>query len=536
MERHVRQHPSVVLSTYINEPFPISWSLNINRNLSRPELEQWMAAADLVIHKNNPDRVIKPIDGDYDGPSPGLPDTHCYNTWYNGHMIPLGKMHHGYWQAIKPGWYYGCGEFGSEGLDDLELMKRAYPKAWLPQEGEDPNLWTPDRILFAQSGKMFYQFFEKPTSIEEWIQTSHDHQVWGTKIQTEAFRRDPRMITFAIHLFIDAFPSGWMKTIMTCERKAKPAYFTYRDALTPLSVQWWSDRFDFFSGETWNFEAWACNDRHHAPENTRMVYRILRQGQVYASGEQTVDTPSFDAKCLGELPLTFPSVKKMESLELELQLQDKDGNVLHENHLSIRVHPSASVSSNKTTGGLLPREQEIQAKAWVMDMGGQWCDDWTAADNILVPNAEIYHEHRDQLENLVHAGRHLIFLPLETGELSLFDSKVQINENGMNPVQFSARAPSHPWAQSCEASDFKFWYEPELGYAHPHQSHQLKLDDTWTPVLMSGQGGFGTPWNSTHAVSERLIGQGKVTLSQVDLLTRCQHNPGARKLSAYLLD
>ena len=40
---------------------------------------------------------------------------------------------------------------------------------------------------------------------------------------TEAFRRDDRMNTFAIHLFIDAFPAGWMKTIMDVERHPKPA-------------------------------------------------------------------------------------------------------------------------------------------------------------------------------------------------------------------------------------------------------------------------------------------------------------------------
>ena len=48
---------------------------------------------------------------------------------------------------------------------------------------------------------------------------------------TEAFRRDPRMQSFAIHLFIDAWPAGWMKAIMDRERQPKPAYFAVRDVL-----------------------------------------------------------------------------------------------------------------------------------------------------------------------------------------------------------------------------------------------------------------------------------------------------------------
>ena len=56
------------------------------------------------------------------------------------------------------------------------------------------------------------------------------------RLMTEAFRRDRRMNSFALHLFIDAFPAGWMKAIVDVDRQPKPAFFAYRDALTPLMV------------------------------------------------------------------------------------------------------------------------------------------------------------------------------------------------------------------------------------------------------------------------------------------------------------
>ena len=62
---------------------------------------------------------------------------------------------------------------------------------------------------------------------------------------TEAFRRDDRMVSNAIHLFIDAWPSGWMKSIMDCKRIPKQAYFAYRDALAPLLVSLRTDRFAY---------------------------------------------------------------------------------------------------------------------------------------------------------------------------------------------------------------------------------------------------------------------------------------------------
>ncbi len=85
MESLVRNHPSVILDTYINERFPNAEG-HPNRNMCKPE--QYFSlfrAMDEAVHTKNPDRAIKWGDGDYDPPTPGLPDNHCYNTWYNGH-------------------------------------------------------------------------------------------------------------------------------------------------------------------------------------------------------------------------------------------------------------------------------------------------------------------------------------------------------------------------------------------------------------------------------------------------------------------
>ena len=50
----------------------------------KEELERFFTAADQIILSINPDRVIKPVDGDYDPPAAGLPDNHCYTLWYVG--------------------------------------------------------------------------------------------------------------------------------------------------------------------------------------------------------------------------------------------------------------------------------------------------------------------------------------------------------------------------------------------------------------------------------------------------------------------
>ena len=248
-------------------------------------------AADTVVHMANPDRVTKAVDGDYDPPGPGLPDNHCYCGWYNGHGVDSGALHKGYWQRVKPGWVYGCGEFGAEGLDPVELMRRRYPKAWLPQTAEEEKQWSPNSIPGAQTGSMHYYFFETPHTLADWVERSQAHQAWATRLMTEAFRRDRRMHSFAIHLFIDNFPSGWMKAIMDCERGPKPAWFAYRDALTPLAVNLRTDRRAFFAGEPIELEAWVCNDRNDAPRDATLHYQLECDGKVLQAGSTAATIP-----------------------------------------------------------------------------------------------------------------------------------------------------------------------------------------------------------------------------------------------------
>jgi len=124
------------------------------------------------VRQANPDRVIKAVDGDYDPPAPGLPDNHCYCGWYNGHGVQIGALQRGYWQRVKPGWMYGCGEFGAEGLEDTDLMRRHYPASWLPQTPEEEAHWMPSRIPRAQTGRIHYMFFDTQHSLEDWVRTS----------------------------------------------------------------------------------------------------------------------------------------------------------------------------------------------------------------------------------------------------------------------------------------------------------------------------------------------------------------------------
>ncbi len=536
MERLVRSHPCNIMVTYINEPFPTAWGLELWRHLEHAELESFFLACDQAVRMENPDRVIKPVDGDYDPPSPGLPDMHCYCGWYNGHGLDIGKLHRGYWQRVKPGWMFGCGEFGAEGLEDADLMRRRYPPSWLPQSPEEEASWSPGSIVKAQSGKFHTMWFDTQHRLEDWVAVSQAHQAWVTRIMTEAFRRERRMNTFAIHLFIDAFPAGWMKTILDCERRPKPAYFAYREALTPLMVNLRTDRFAFFADETAEVEAWVCNDTHDQPVDARLAYRLEVAGQTVGGGCTPATVPACSSVCQGILRLALPPVETRTTATVRLALLSAEGDVLHDTAVDLTLFPGRQKQANRPgvsvlgnpdgDAATLARELDYEIRTWEAGQSG--------VSTILIDDVPTALAHAEALQVAVRQGTTVVVLDVPAGEHILFGDAITAKPCGMNPVQFVSRATGHPLVAGFAPDDFKFWYDAAVGYATP------LLDTTftaagWTPVLSSGNGGWNGDWEAALAAAAKTDGQGCWYLCNVKLAGRIRGNPVAEIFARRLI-
>lgn len=533
MERLIRNHPSCIMVTYINEPFPNA-NNKPQRFLTRQELTEFFKAADIVVKLNNPDRVIKHVDGDYDPPSKALPDNHCYSCWYNGHGIDIGKLNKGYWLSVKPDWYYGCGEFGAEGLDPVGVMRKYYPAQWLPQSREEEKEWTPNNIVGAQTGRFHYFFYETPDNLEDWVKASLKHQAWATKIMTEAFRIDNRMTTFAIHLFIDAFPSGWMKTIMDVERRPKPAYFTYRDALEPLKTIIRSDRYKFFAGEDIKLEAWICNDMSYAPESTTLNMYAEMDGKVLAASEEIAYIPVCSSKFQRFISFKAPKVKERTEIIVRLGLMDATGKILNEAEMTVEVFPEIKQTESKKVwvmghnGGIAA---ELAGELG-LDISDGYSDE--EIDLILVDDWESFKKNDNRIRELVNRGTGIVFLELEPGNYDIFDSSIKVKKCSMSPLHFVSRNTGHELVDGFKPDDFRLWYNPEADYITP------LLEATFTgegfqPVLTSGNLDDNEEWRPALAVGEGKFGNGFVRVCQVKLQGRTTTNPVARIFASRLI-
>lgn len=531
MERLVRNHPCNIVVSYINEPFPVSWGDKSHRQCERAELERFFAAASHAVHLANPDRVIKPVDGDYDPPAPGLPDNHCYTCWYNGHGVELGKLHKGFWQRVKPDWFHGCGEFGAEGLDFADLMRRCYPAAWLPQTPDEEADWTPDRIKNAQSGRFHYMFFDTQHTVADWVAVSQRHQAWATRIMTEAFRRDSRMNTFAIHLFIDAWPSGWMKTIMDCERRPKPSFFAYREALTPLMANIRTDRWAFTAGETMRFECWVCNDTHDIPVGAQLRYQLEMGGKLIFAQQTKAHVEACTSTFQGFLALAAPVVEKRSQATLRLALCDGTEKVLHDTAVEVTLFPAMPAVSDAVrvtvigarNGKAASLTRELGLKP-VFAMSRRATSDARRA--ILIDDPARFNAQRAEIEAAVKAGATAIFLELPSGEYQLGGDTMKIEECGMGARHFVSRATAHPLVDGFEPEDFRLWHDPAVDRIAPLLNACFRADG-WAPILSTGNGGWKGGWGPALAAAEKRDGAGLWRICQVTLAGRTQTNPVA---------
>jgi hypothetical protein len=523
MERLVRRHPSTIMVTYINER-----SANGNGSPHRSinmagEFDRVFSALDQVVLLSDPDRIIKPVEGDYDPPAAGLPDNHCYNTWYNGHGLGLGQLYKGYWQKVKPGWLYACGEFGSEGIDSRTIMEKYYPKEWLPKDKEDEKNWNPGRIALSQSNRFHLMWYNTPHSLNDWIEASQNHQAWATKFVTEAFRRDSRMVSFAIHLFIDAWPAAWMKSIMDVDRQPKKAFFAYRNALEPLMVSLRSDRSQFFSGQETAFEAWICNDRNSAPSGYKLKYQVEKDGKIVFANQVAANIPVNSSQFQGFIKFKTPDVASRTIFILRTALVDEKDQSRYQNDFEFEVFPVYAVKKEKVfvmgkAGGTVEKLTQ-QAQCSIVPSV-------ETADVILVDDFTKYLADEKHINELVKQGKKVVFLELAAQKYPIANTTVMIEKTGMSDFYFVSPATGHPLVKNFKPFDFHLWYNGKEDLIAPLLAYTIASAD-WTPILLSTASNWSEDNGTAMAAAELKYGKGVFRICEVQLVDRIDFNPTA---------
>ncbi|QOD61817.1 glycoside hydrolase family 2 [Polaribacter haliotis] len=531
MERLVRNHPSNIMVTYINERFPNGEGHPQRSMASADDYMKFFKACDQIVNYWNPDRVIKPGDGDYDPPTPGLPDSHMYNVWYNGHALGLGELHKGYWQKTKPDWYYACGEFGAEGFDNYTAVQKYWPEEWLPKNKNQQ--WFPDKVSKAQTNRFHYMWYPTPVTVKDWIDASQNHQAWATRFVTEAFRRDNRMMSFAIHLFIDAWPAGWMKAIMDVDRNPKKAFYAYRDALAPLMVSLRTDRYHFYESENISIEAWLSNDLNKIPKQYMLKWQLEKNGKVVSTAQKEPKNSLNSSEFQGYIDIKAPKVSKRAKYQLRLGLFDENGKAVSESMIDLDVFPEPE--KKKTSKVYSPSKNGLSTHLFE-DLDVKSVNNADEASTIVIDNLEDYNKNKEALDKMVSQGKTLVFLELPVGEHKIGNKNILIEKTVMGQYYFVNPLSGHPLTKGFKPFDFKFWYNESKGFASAFLSTLIEVKDGWVPILKSGK----TTWvgiaGESAAAVELKSGKGSFIVCQLQLKNHLKTNPTATIFGKRLLN
>ncbi len=541
MEKLVRNHPSNVVVTFENEPHDPSHFGNGSRSMTRIGKENFYRAAAEIVHIHNPDRVIKPIDGDYDPPTPfGMPDYHMYAGWYGSHGVPLGKLNKGYWMKNKKDWMSGCGEHGSEGLEAMETMFKYYPEQWLPEKKSANAKWHPKKMSIAsviekkdymrdepqQTSRMHGMWFDEQETIGEWIEASQEHQAFVTRMVTRSFRRQSdRIASNAIHLLIDAWPSGWQKSLIDVQRIPKKAWFEYRDALSPLLTDIRTDRNRYFGGEKLAMEFWLANDKEADFKTGELVWEVRIKDKIVFANKKEVDIPSVRPEFIGHFRYQLPKVKKRTTANIRIALQH-GGEVIHSTNISVDIFPEIK---QKTQSIIVIKNDDRAFKlAEQLNLSPVYLSEYNSKKSppVLLSNHKSISNKK--VQTLLELGANVLLMEqTKDSVFTISNTKIKISPHEEG-VDFISQKTGHPLVAEYKPFDFSYMYNSNAGYITNAMYSYFEPNFELKTVLKV--------LNDKPVLAELQIGKGKVYITQLQLENFIENEPALRKLILDILE
>jgi len=537
MEKLIRSHPSTIMVSLINEPLgdgEIYRQKLEHRHLLNDELEEFFRAACSTIRFYNPDRVIKLVEGTHCGYIQeryipwGVPDFHCYAGWYGpGIWGSIDELHRGYIYSAKPGWMITCGEYGAEGLDSWETMSKCYPKEWIPEKPDER--WSPEKIPHSQTWLHHHSWFDTKSTLAEWVRESQFYQAWVIRLMTDAFRRRADVISgFAVHLLIDAWPAGWLKTLVGVDRRPKLAYYEFADALTPLAVNIRTDRIRYFEGERTKMEFWIFNDEPIAPQNLEIAWYVLNGDKVLFAAKRPAQIKPSGSEFQGYFRWKTPKVKTRTSFEIYLALQDLNGKILHDYSQIIEVFPKLDLSDLKEVKAVILGSKG--GKAWKLaNVLGLSAHDFSSDISKSPPDIVICDDPKELSKNspeislYVSNGGSLLLLEQEEARVwELPNLKIEVVPNSQRKdaighigLDFVSCSTGHPIVEDFHPRDFSYWYDFEKD-RWDYIARFLIMGCEGKPIIKSRE---------IPVTAEFQYGRGKIIANQVEVVSRIPNHP-----------
>jgi len=469
MERLTRSHPCVVVETLCNEFFDAQETGRKQYSINRYQAEDFFEAAQKIIHLENPDRVLKLNEGDY-APLPntwGVSDFHCYTLWYIAHAMDAGRMNKGYLPGVNAEWYTSCGEYGVDGLDSYEIMKKYAPKDWLPKNINDE--WYPNVIAKGQCFNLLPGFVMEQEHILDWIRVSRAYQKDAIKQYVHMLRRrTDRIESTAVHLLIDAWPMGWTKALVDVDRIPKPAYYAFQEANIPFRVSLRRDRYSLYAGEAAKVEVYLLNDCPMVKKG-KLVATVYQNDKAVASFGKDVMADPCNETYVGDV--NWKSEEGELVIKAQLISDDPHDEVTYD-EVNYAIAPALKPTPTR------PRILGDAAKPLEVLFSGE------TNSKVVFTDDKYYFNHRQEIETMVKEGKRVVLF--FENPIHVFDDDVPLwkhpNPGNNMASNYLHINPESPLCEGIGLEEFKNLYNKDRDYQDISAWYKYFWKDS-TPIL-----------------------------------------------------
>ena len=419
-------------------------------------------------------------------------------------------------------------------------MSKYYPEGWLP--AEELGEWSPDRILMSQTNSMHGDWYEEQHNIRDWVRESQKHQAFATTIMTDALRRrSDKVVSTAVHLLIDAWPSGWMKTLVGVDRIPKPAYFTFKKSLKPVRVNLRCDRWKAYEDDEIEIEAWLLNDTHCAITGSRIAAVLRDDEREYGSYEISCGARPVSPEYAGTIRVRLPEADGRRYLYIDAALQDENGTELDSERFRLEVFQRHDALRVRTAAYIGEKAYGIAYGLGMKTFA--YSGEPRKFDILVISDTKEYEKVRDTVENTVREGACVLFTTPESGLMEWkFNEKSYIyksilggsdvegigNKDG-NGVFFIARDAENKRTCRFRPDDFSYWYNADRDMLDFTAANYIDAGEG-TPLLFS----YGKPSfferlkgkkKRLPVASEITYGEGRAIFVSLCLEGRIGYNP-----------
>jgi hypothetical protein len=323
---------------------------------------------------------------------------------------------------------------------------------------------------------------------------------------------------------------------MDVDRNPKPAFYVYRDALTPVAANLHSDRWSYVFGEPVRVQAWIGNDPDQAlPQGTAIRYQVECQGRVVSTGAAPASAAACDSAFQGWIAFDAPSVAERATMIVRLGIVAPDGTAIHDTERTFDLFPP--ISAPVATEALVLGSKTGAAAALAADLGLQAVMDGVVSGRrlILIDHPNALKPVASQVAEAVRGGARVLCLEWPAGTHILAGDQVVIANTAQGPRLFASRATGHPLVAGFAPHDFSFWYQAQEQGIRPLVGSVATVPSGWKAVVMAGQETDGK-WGWVPTVAEKTDGRGSWIICQLRFTGRIEGNPAARLFAQRLID